>query len=292
MQNVKLCNGVEMPMEGFGVFQVPENECKEVVLNAIRIGYRLIDTASSYKNEEAVGAAIRAAEKEGIAKRNELFIATKAYIQEMGYENLKEAFLRSLQKLGLDYLDLYLIHMPLGDYYGAWRAIEELYKEGKIRAIGVCNFDAARLMDLCYNAEIKPMVNQIERHPHYQRHEELAIMKKLGVQPQGWAPFAEGLKGMFTEPVLNEIAAKHGKTAAQVILRWNVQQGVIIIPKSVHKNRMEENLGIWAFDLDDEDMVQITSLDKGTPSMLDCTKPSEIDRLYNYLNNPVLTSLS
>lgn len=292
MQNVKLYNGVEMPMEGFGVFQVPENECKEVVLNAIRIGYRLIDTASSYKNEVAVGAAVRDAEKEGIVKRDELFIATKAYIQEMGYENLKEAFARSLGKLGVDYLDLYLIHMPLGDYYGAWRAMEELYREGKIRAIGVCNFDAARLMDLCYNAEIKPMVNQIERHPHYQRHEELAIMDKLGVQPQGWAPFAEGLKGMFTEPVLNEIAAKHGKTAAQVILRWNVQQGVIIIPKSVHKNRMEENLGIWAFDLDDEDMVQITSLDKGTPSMLDCTKPSEIDRLYNYLNNPVLTSLS
>ncbi len=292
MQNVKLYNGVEMPMEGFGVFQVPENECKEVVLNAIRIGYRLIDTASSYKNEEAVGAAIRAAEKEGIAKRNELFIATKAYIQEMGYENLKEAFLRSLQKLGLDYLDLYLIHMPLGDYYGAWRAIEELYKEGKIRAIGVCNFDAARLMDLCYNAEIKPMVNQIERHPHYQRHEELAIMDKLGVQPQGWAPFAEGLKGMFTEPILQGIAAKHGKTVAQVILRWNVQQGVIIIPKSVHKNRMEENLGIWDYSLDEEDMAQISSLDKGTPSMLDCTKPSEVDRLYNYLNNPVLTSLS
>lgn len=292
MQNVKLCNGVEMPMEGFGVFQVPKNECKEVVLNAIRIGYRLIDTASSYKNEEAVGAAIRAAEKEGIAKRNELFIATKAYIQEMGYENLNEAFLRSLQKLGLDYLDLYLIHMPLGDYYGAWRAIEELYKEGEIRAIGVCNFDATRLMDLCYNVEIKPMVNQIERHPHYQRHEELAIMDKLGVQPQGWAPFAEGLKGMFTEPILQGIAAKHGKTAAQVILRWSVQQGVIIIPKSVHKNRMEENLGIWDYSLDEEDMAQISSLDKGTPSMLDCTKPSEIDRLYNYLNNPVLTSLS
>ena len=210
----------------------------------------------------------------------------------MGYENLKKAFARSLQKLGLDYLDLYLIHMPLGDYYGAWRAIEELYKEGKTRAIGVCNFDAARLMDLCYNVEIKPMVNQIERHPHYQRHEELAIMDKLGVQPQGWAPFAEGLKGMFTEPVLNEIAAKHGKTAAQVILRWNVQQGVIIIPKSVHKNRMEENLGIWDYSLDEEDMAQISSLDKGTPSMLDCTKPSEVDRLYNYLNNPVLTSLS
>ena len=210
----------------------------------------------------------------------------------MGYENLNEAFLRSLQKLGLDYLDLYLIHMPLGDYYGAWRAIEELYKEGKIRAIGVCNFDATRLMDLCYNVEIKPMVNQIERHPHYQRHEELAIMDKLGVQPQGWAPFAEGLKGMFTEPILQGIAAKHGKTAAQVILRWSVQQGVIIIPKSVHKNRMEENLGIWDYSLDEEDMAQISSLDKGTPSMLDCTKPSEIDRLYNYLNNPVLTSLS
>ena len=271
---------------------MPESECKEVVLNAIRTGYRLIDTASSYKNEEAVGAAIQEAATEGIVKRDELFIATKAYIQEMGYKNLKDAFARSLDKLGLDYLDLYLIHMPLGDYYGAWRAIEELYKEGKTRAIGVCNFDAARLMDLCYNVEIKPMVNQNERQPHYQRHEELAIMDKLGVQPQGWAPFAEGLKGMFTEPVLNEIAAKHGKTAAQVILRWNVQQGVIIIPKSVHKNRMEENLGIWDYSLDEEDMAQISSLDKGTPSMLDCTKPSEVDRLYNYLNNPVLTSLS
>ena len=291
MQNVKLCNGVEMPMEGFGVFQVPENECKEVVLNAIRIGYRLIDTASSYKNEEAVGAAIRAAEKEGIAKRNELFIATKAYIQEMGYENLKEAFLRSLQKLGLDYLDLYLIHMPLGDYYGAWRAIEELYKEGKIRAIGVCNFDAARLMDLCYNAEIKPMVNQIERHPHYQRHEELAIMDKLGVQPQGWAPFAEGMKGMFSEPVLMEIARRHGKSVPQVILRWHLQRGVSVIPKSVHKERMRENMDVWDFELDGDDMALIGTLDKNRPSMLDPLKPSEVKRLYDYLKNPVLTSL-
>lgn len=178
-----------------------------------------------------------------------------------------------------------------GDYYGAWRAMEELYREGKVRAVGVCNFDAARLMDLCYNAEIRPMVNQIERHPHYQRHEELAVMKKLGVQPQGWAPFAEGLKGMFTEPVLKEIAAKHGKTAAQVILRWNVQQGVAIIPKSVHKERMEENLTIWDFALDNDDMDRITVLDKNCPSMLDCSKPGEIDRLYDYLNNPVLTTL-
>ena len=210
----------------------------------------------------------------------------------MGNDKTKEAITRSLDNLGLDYLDLYLIHMPLGDYYGAWRAMEELYGEGKIRVIGVCNFDCARLMDLCYNVKIKPMINQIERHPHYQRTNELEIMKKLGVQPQAWAPFAEGLKGMFTEPVLQKIAEKYGKSIAQVILRWNVQQGIIIIPKSVHQNRMEENLDIWDYSLDDEDMAQISSLDKGTPSMLDCTKPSEIERLYNYLNNPVLTSLS
>lgn len=291
IEHVTLYNGVAMPMEGFGVFQVPESECEEVVKNAIRTGYRPIDTASSYKNEEAVGAAIRETVTEGTVKRQELFIATKAYIQEMGYENLREAFGRSLSKLGLDYMDLYLIHMPLGDYYGAWRAMEELYQEGKIRAIGVCNFDAARLMDLCYNAKIKPMVNQIERHPHFQRAGELALMKKLGVQPEGWAPFAEGLKGMFTEPVLQKIAAKHGKTAAQVILRWNIQQGVVVIPKSVHRERMEENMAIWDFALDDGDMKQIAGLDKNCPSMLDCSKPSEIDRLYDYLNNPVLTTL-
>lgn len=292
IESMMLYNGIAMPMEGFGVFQVPEAECREVVLNAIRTGYRLIDTASSYKNEEAVGAAIRQAAAEGIVKREELFVTTKAYIQEMGYDNLKAAFWRSLDRLGLDYLDLYLIHMPLGDYYGAWRAMEELYREGRIRAIGVCNFNAARLMDLCYNVSIKPMVNQIERHPHFQRMEELAIMKKLGVQPEGWAPFAEGLKGMFTEPVLQKIAAKHGKTAAQVILRWNIQQGVVIIPKSVHKERMEENMAIWDFVLDDDDMEKIAALDKSCPSMLDCSKPGEIDRLYDYLNNPVLTTLN
>ena len=291
MREILLSNGVKMPQEGFGVFQVPESECREVVLDAIRTGYRLIDTASSYKNEEAVGAAIREAVAEGTVKREELFITTKAYIQEMGYENLKEAFIRSLNKLGLSYLDMYLVHMPLGDYYGAWRAMEELYREGKIRAIGVCNFDAARLMDLCYNVEIKPMVNQIERHPHYQRLDELAVMKKLGIQPEGWAPFAEGLKGMFTEPVLQEIATKHGKTVAQVILSWNIQQGVVIIPKSVHKERMEENMAIWDFTLDKDDMDRIMTMDKNCPSMLDCSKPTEIDRLYDYLNNPVLTTL-
>lgn len=291
MENITLSNGVAMPAEGFGVFQIPQEECGEVVLNAIRSGYRLIDTASSYQNEEAVGAAIREAVRCGLVKREELFITTKAYIQEMGYENLKQAFDRSLAKLGLDYLDLYLVHMPLGDYYGAWRVMEELYAAKKVRAIGVCNFDAARLMDLCYNVQVRPMVNQIERHPHYQRGGELAIMKKLGVQPEGWAPFAEGLKGMFTEPILQQIAQKHEKTVAQIILRWDIQQGVAVIPKSVHRNRMEENIAVWDFDLDEEDMEQIRALDKNCPSMLDCGKPSEIDRLYNYLNDPVLTSL-
>ena len=181
--------------------------------------------------------------------------------------------------------------MPFGDYYGSWRALEELYQAGKIRAIGVCNFLPDRLLDLCYNAKIQPQINQIERHPHYQRAEELALMGELNVQPEAWAPFAEGLKGMFTEPVLQEIAQKHGRTPAQVILRWNVQQGVIVIPKSVHRERMEENLSIWDFSLDPEDMARIAALDKGVPSMLDTRKVSEVKRVYDYLNNPVLTSL-
>ena len=203
----------------------------------------------------------------------------------------RQAFVRSLKRLGLDYLDLYLIHMPFGDYYGSWRAMEELYRQGRVRAIGVCNFLPDRLLDLCYNADIKPQINQIERHPHYQRAEELKIMEELGVQPEAWAPFAEGLKGMFNEPVLADIAAKYGKTPAQVILRWNVQQGVIVIPKSVHRERMEENLDIWDFELDAEDMGQIEKLDKNCPSMLDTRKISEVRRVYDYLNNPVLTSL-
>ena len=287
METVKLRNGVEMPMEGFGVFQIPEETCEQVVRDAISAGCRLIDTASSYQNEKAVGRAIAGC---GVP-REELFITTKAYIQQMGYENTKQAFQESLDNLGLDYLDLYLIHMPFGDYYGSWRALEELYQEGRIRAIGVCNFLPDRLLDLCYNAKIQPQINQIERHPHYQRAEELALMGELNVQPEAWAPFAEGLKGMFTEPVLQEIAQKHGRTPAQVILRWNVQQGVIVIPKSVHRERMEENLAIWDFALDEEDMKKITALDKGVPSMLDTRKVSEVKRVYDYLNNPVLTSL-
>ena len=286
--NVKLSNGIEMPMEGFGVFQVTDPDvCEQTVLDAIETGYRLIDTASSYQNEEAVGRAIQKSE----VPRGELFITTKAYIQQMGYDKTMQAFEESLQKLGLDYLDLYLIHMPFGDYYGSWRVMEELYKAGRIRAIGVCNFMPDRLLDLCYNAQVIPQVNQIERHPHYQRSEDLQIMKELGVQPQAWAPFAEGLKGMFTEPVLMEIAARHSKTPAQVILRWNVQQGVIVIPKSVHKERMAENLDIWDFELDTEDLDKISELDKDCPSMLDTRKISEVKRVYDYLINPVLTSL-
>lgn len=286
-ETVKLSNGVSMPMEGFGVFQIPEQECEQVVRNAIESGYRLIDTASSYQNEEAVGRAVKTC---GIP-REELFITTKAYIQEMGYENTMKAFEGSLKRLGLDYLDLYLIHMPFGDYYGSWRAMEELYRAGRIRAIGVCNFLPDRLLDFCYNVEIKPQVNQIERHPHYQRAEDLQLMEELGVQPEAWAPFAEGLKGMFEEPVLMEIAAKHQKTPAQILLRWNVQQGVIVIPKSVHRERMEENRKIWDFELDAEDMQRIAELDKNCPSMLNTRKISEIRRVYDYLNNPVLTSL-
>ena len=209
----------------------------------------------------------------------------------MGYEKTKEAFSQSLDDLGLTYLDLYLIHMPFGDYYGSWRALEELYQEGKVRAIGVCNFMPDRLLDLCYNAKIKPQINQVERHPHYQRAEELSLMREMQIQPEAWAPFAEGLKGMFTEPVLQRIAQKHHKTPAQVILRWNVQQGVIVIPKSVHRERMEENLNIWDFTLDADDMEKIASLDKNCPSMLDTRKISEVKRVYDYLNNPVLTSL-
>lgn len=288
VQTVVLSNGVEMPMEGFGVFQVTdEAQCRQTVEMALDAGYRLLDTASSYQNEEAVGQAVRAS---GV-RREELFITTKAYIHQMGRDKTLSAFEESLRKLGLDYLDLYLVHMPFGDYYGAWRAMEELYRAGKVRAIGVCNFDSARLMDLCFNAEIKPQVNQIERHPHFQREDELEIMAQLGVQPEAWAPFAEGLKGMFTDPVLTEIARKHGKSVAQVILRWDIERGVAVIPKSVHRDRLEENLQVWDFALDEEDRKRIAALDKGRPSMLDVNKPSEVRRVYDYLRHPVLTSL-
>ena len=287
MKQIMLSNGVQMPMEGFGVFQIPNDACEAVVLTALKTGYRLIDTASSYQNEKAVGDAIR---KSGIP-REELFITTKAYIQEMGYEKTKLAFERSLKNLGLDYLDLYLIHMPFGDYYGAWRAMEELYEQGKIRAVGVCNFLPDRLLDLCKNVRIRPMINQIEHHPHDQRDEELALMKKLGVQPEAWAPFAEGLKGMFSEPLILELAQKYHKTPGQILLRWNIENGCAVIPKTVHESRMRENLDIWDFQLSKQDLERMKELDKGVPSMLDTRDINEIERVYAYLDDPVLTTL-
>ena len=266
MEYVTLNNGVKMPMEGFGVFQVPEAAvCEQAVSDALAVGYRLIDTAAAYFNEEAVGAAIQ---KSGIA-REELFLTTKLWIQDAGYESAKRAFQVSLDKLGTDYIDLYLIHQPMNDYYGAWRAMEEMYGEGRIRAIGVCNFYPDRLTDLCLNAKVIPAVNQVELHPFFAQTGALENMKAFGVQPEAWGPMAEGKHGIFTHPVLTEIGAKHGKSAAQTALRWNVQRGVVIIPKSTHRERMEENFNIWDFSLSNEDMAAITALDLGHSEIID-----------------------
>ena len=259
MQTVCLNNGVQMPLEGFGVFQVPDAaQCEQAVSDALEAGYRLIDTAAAYMNEEAVGNAIRTS---GIP-RKDLFITTKLWVQDAGYESAKKAFETSLNKLGLEYLDLYLIHQPFHDYYGAWRAMEELYKEGRIRAIGVSNFYPDRLVDLCVNAEIIPAVNQVECHPFFQQKDALK-MKEYGVQPEAWGPFAEGKNNFFQNPILAEIAAKYGKSVAQVALRWNVQRGVVVIPKSVHKERIQENFNIWDFELSDKDMETISDMDIG-----------------------------
>ncbi len=266
MEYVTLSNGVRMPLEGFGVFQVPEAAvCEQAVSDALSVGYRLIDTAAAYFNEEAVGAAIQ---KSGIS-REELFITTKLWIQDAGYESAKKAFEISMQKLGLDYLDLYLIHQPMNNYYGAWQAMEELYEAGKIRAIGVCNFYPDRLTDLCMNAKIAPMVNQVELHPFFAQTDAIENMKSLSVQPEAWGPLAEGKHGIFTHPVLTEIGRKYGKTAAQVALRWNVQRGVVVIPKSTHKERMEENFNIWDFALSKEDIAAISVLDIGHSEIID-----------------------
>lgn len=266
MEYITLRNGVKMPQEGFGVFQVPEAAvCEQAVSSALSAGYRLIDTAAAYLNEEAVGVAIR---KSGVP-REEVFVTTKLWIQDYGYENAKKAFRLSLEKLGLDYLDLYLLHQPMGDYYGSWRALEELYEEGKIRAIGVCNFYPERLADLCLNAKIAPMVNQVELHPFFAQTGALETMKEFGVRPQAWGPMAEGKFGIFTNPVLTKIGGKYGKTAAQVALRWNIERGVIIIPKSTHEERIRENLDIWDFSLTEEDMAAIAALDMGKSQIID-----------------------
>lgn len=260
MQTVCLNNGVQMPLEGFGVFQVPDAaQCEQAVSDALEAGYRLIDTAAAYMNEEAVGNAIRTSD----IPRKDLFITTKLWVQDADYESEKKAFETSLNKLGLEYLDLYLIHQPFHDYYGAWRAMEELYKEGRIRAIGVSNFYPDRLVDLCVNAEIIPAVNQVECHPFFQQKDALKVMKEYGVQPEAWGPFAEGKNNFFQNPILAEIAAKYGKSVAQVALRWNVQRGVVVIPKSVHKERIQENFNIWDFELSDKDMETISDMDIG-----------------------------
>ncbi|MEC0184164.1 aldo/keto reductase [Paenibacillus peoriae] len=260
MQKVVLNNGVEMPILGFGVYQIPDaKECEQSVYDAIEAGYRLIDTAAAYQNEEAVGNAIR---RSGVP-RDEIFITTKLWIQDAGYESTKKAFEKSMERLQLDYLDLYLIHQPFGDVYGSWRAMEELYREGKIRTIGVSNFQMDRLVDLICHNEVIPAVNQIETHPFCQQIESAGFMKENNVQIESWGPFAEGKNNIFQNKVLVSIAGKYNKSVAQVILRWLTQRGVVVIPKSVHKERIIENINIFDFELSQNDMEMITSLDTG-----------------------------
>lgn len=277
VENVKLNNGVMMPLEGFGVFQIPDlAECERVTIEAIRQGYRLIDTAAAYQNEEAVGTAIA---KSGVP-REELFITTKLWVQDISYEAAGTAFERSLQKLGLDYLDLYLIHQPMGDFFGAWRRLEELHRAGKIRAIGVSNFYPAVLANFCETVEIKPMVNQVELHPFFQQEAALATMKEYGVMPQAWGPLAEGKHGIFTHPVLTKIGEKYGKTAAQVALRWNTQRGVSILPKSVRAERIAVNLDIWDFALNEAEMAEIAKLDLGHSEIVNHDDPAFVKWLH------------
>ncbi|GAB1809148.1 aldo/keto reductase [Priestia megaterium] len=258
MQKVILNNGVEMPILGFGVFQMTDpKECEQAVYEALMAGYRLIDTAASYQNEKEVGQAIK---RSGVP-REELFITTKLWVQDTGYENTKKAFAKSLERLQLDYIDLYLIHQPFGDVYGSWRAMEELYREGKIKAIGVSNFYADRLVDLITHNEVVPAVNQVETHPFCQQVESAKLMKENNVQIESWAPFAEGKNDIFQNEVLVSIAEKHNKSVAQVILRWLTQRGVVVIPKSVRKERIVENFNIFDFELSQEDMEKIATLD-------------------------------
>lgn len=275
MQYVTLNNGVKMPILGYGVYQVDPAECERCVLDAISVGYRLIDTAQAYNNEEGVGAAI---EKCGVP-RDELFIVSKVWISNAGYEKAKASIDESLKKLKSDYIDLMLIHQPFGDYYGTYRAMTEAYKEGKLRAIGVSNFYPDRLIDICQFQEVVPSINQVETHPFNQQIEANKIMKKYGVQIMSWGPFAEGKNNIFGNEVLNEIGAKYGKSAAQVILRFLVQNDVVVIPKSTHKERMEENFNVFDFELSDEDMSRITALDGGESLFFSHYDPNTVEFL-------------
>ncbi len=273
MQTVTLNNGVEMPILGFGVFQIPDlDECERSVRDAIETGYRLIDTAASYGNEQAVGQAI----KDSGVPREDLFVTTKLWLQSDGYEGTKKAFDNSLKKLGIDYIDLYLIHQPYGDVYGEWRAMQEVYKEGRARAIGVSNFHPDRLIDLIIHNEIVPAVNQIETHPFHQQVETQQFLTENGVQIESWGPFAEGKNDIFQNELLRSIGQKYSKSVAQVILRWLTQRGVVVIPKSVRKERMAENLNVFDFDLSADDMEAIKALDTTASLFFDHRDPAMV----------------
>ncbi len=265
MKEVRLNNGVMMPAVGFGVYQIPVEETERCVSDALEVGYRMIDTASSYFNERQVGDALR---RSGL-RREQVFITTKLWVQDYEYDDALRAFDLSMKNLGLDYLDLYLLHKPYGNYYAAWRAVERLYKEGRIRAIGVTSFSNERLQDLFLHNEVKPMVNQIETNPLFQQREANAFMRQEGIQHEAWAPFAEGRRDIFNNPTVKAIAGRHGKTTAQVMLRWLNQRGVVVIPKSVSKARMAENLDIFDFTLDDEEMRRMAVLDTGKSPIYD-----------------------
>ncbi|MFC4501032.1 MULTISPECIES: aldo/keto reductase [Streptomyces] len=276
MQSVTLNNGVEMPILGFGVFQIPAEQTEQAVTDALAAGYRLLDTAAAYLNEEAVGRAIK---NSGIP-REELFVTTKLWVQDApAQENTRRAFETSLDKLGLDHLDLYLMHQPFGDVYGQWRAMQDLHREGLVKAIGVANFYPDRLLDLVINNEITPAVNQIETHPFFQRTADQEVMREHGVQIQSWGGFAEGKNDIFTHPVLSGIGAKHGKSVAQVVLRWLTQRGVVAIPKSVRPERMAENIDIFDFELTDDQMTAIATLETGGTLFFDHRDPAMVNWL-------------
>lgn len=282
MEYVTLSNGVKMPQEGFGVFQIPDAaQCEQVVCDAIKTGYRLLDTAAAYMNEEAVGKGVRRAVADGLAKREDLFITTKVWVQDQKTEDTAyDAVKTSLAKLDMPQVDLVLLHQPMGDYFAAYRGIERAYKEGLTRAIGVANFYPAILANLCENVEVGPMVNQVELHPFFQQAAALENMKEYGVVPQAWGPLAEGKHGIFTDPELTEIGKKYGKTAAQAALRWNAQRGVSIIPKSVHVERMAQNLDIWDFALTDEEMTVVAKKDLGHSEIVNHDDPGFVKALH------------
>ena len=273
MEQVTLYNGVKMPMVGYGVYQVSKEECERCVLDALAVGYRSIDTAQSYFNEEQVGNAIV---KSGVP-REEIFLTTKVWIEHYGYEETKKSVLESMRKLQTKYLDLVLLHQPFSDYYGAYRALEDLYDEGKLRAIGVSNFYPDRLVDIASFSRVKPMVNQVETHPFHQQAEAKKWMDKYGIQMEAWAPFGEGRGGLFENPVLAQLAEKYNKTTAQIILRWHIQRGVVVIPKSTHEVRMEENLQVFDFVLGPEDMNRISALDKKESSFFSHSDPAMVE---------------